>query len=679
MRKATKAKPFDIKLTAAAREQLESDLCHDIEEAFAARSSIIEDDGLIDLADWFYEQGRSAPNDLPFDGAADLTSPLITQDVDSLRARLMKAVFGVRPMAFVEGRGQDAARAPIVEAFMDWQLRKTDLKLELGKTILGALIEDCYVLEVSEKVETKKIQDELHVALQLNEQQQPVFSGESGDPLLQQDDDGEFVPAPLDDTGVPTVPAAKIARTQTKTKRLGPQYDAISMKDFVFLPGHAKNRKGVYGYAYRIYKRIPELQEAAEDGIYDEEAVEALGTNSERNDTSIPTSVDSVAASRDEKSAEKELLQLSIKRDLDGDGREEWYIATLSLPYRKLLRLKVDTFAQKYGLWRCVPFVLFPRRDSIYGYSFAFNKLLTIAEEHTALRNMKADRSALATNAPMTVLQTALWDPDAQPIGVGRTIPVRDHNEVKQLDVRDVPPSVIEQEHAIIGMNERVSGLSDAAVVGVTSDDKRTATENRIVAGGSGVRVDEIVGYLHLALAEVMAVSLAFWIESLESDKQGIDAPASVLAGLSQSGNELANGKFTAAQLKGDFQFEPYGSDENADPARRQQMFANKFIALGNLGKTFPAVQSLFMNPDVGKTVVEEWARNYDVRDLQPFLNALTAVPGGMMPAAGPMGAGAGALPPQPGLPQPGGLPPDVAQAFASLHGAGGNPGGTAF
>src|SRR5438094_3507482 len=393
-----KPSPFDVKLTDDQRQQRASGLCRESDDAFNARASVIAGGGKIDLADWYYEQGRTDLNNLPFPGAADLTSFFITENVDALRARLLKAVFGVEPFCFVEGWGADAQKAPYVEAFHAWQVPQSELPFELARTIHGALLEDGYILEVSEKVETKRITEQLDVALQVNEQQAPVFM--DGQPQLQKDETGEFVPAQ------PGQPAATIERTQTKLKRLGPQYDPISLKDFVFLPGHAKSRKAVWGYAYRFWTRVPELTEKVADGIYDADAVTEIGDSRDRHDDEIPPSVDTVAA-QDGPSVEKELFQVSLKRDLDGDGREEWYLATVSRRYRTLLRLKLDPFAQKLGRARCVPFVLFPRRNSVYGYSYSFDKLLTLAEEHTSLRNMGADRSALVTNAPMTVLEGA--------------------------------------------------------------------------------------------------------------------------------------------------------------------------------------------------------------------------------------------------------------------------------
>ncbi len=663
-----KLSPFDVDMTASERTQLGGDLTRDIEDAFNARSTVIGDGGLIDLADWFYEQGRSAPEDRPFPGAADLTSYFITENVDAFRARLMKAVFGVRPFCFVEGWGQDAKKAPFVEEFHDWQARKGDLKSELAKTIHGALIEDGYILEVSERVETRKITETLDVALELHpETNGPIFEA-----------DAKGTPRPklkLDPTGEPVIaqpgePAASVQRTHTKTKRLGPQYDPISMKDFVFLPGHAKTQRQVWGYAYRFWARVPELQEKAEDGIYDADAVTKMGDSSDRETSTAPAPVDGIA-SQYGPAVEKELFQVSLKRDLDGDGREEWYVATISLKNRELLRLKLDTFAQKVGRPRCVPFVFFPRRDSVYGYSYAFTKLLTLAEEHTAVRNMKADRSALATNKPIMQMQGGLWDPDAQPIGVGRIITVRDQHELMEMQVTDVPASIVQTEQALHMAKERVGGLSDSAV-GVLSGERRTLGENKLVAGGSAVRVDEVLGYLHAAIADVMLLSNAIWVETLKAEGKGIDAPSRVLDSLKTRGSELQDGKFTADQLSGEFQFEPYGSDDTADPQMRRQNFDGFCIAITKLAGQLPGVQTMLQNPEVNKAIVEQLLRSYDVRDRQPFIGAINAPP---PPPSGPGGpAPMGGAPGAPPAGAPAGLPPELASLIAAAGAPGGAP-----
>lgn len=662
---------FDVDLSPEERDQLADELCVEIDDALNARASMIADGGVIDYLDWFYEQGRSAPQDRPFPGAADLTSYFITENVDTMHSQLMRAVFGVKPFCFVEGWGQSVSKAPFVEAFLDWQVRKSTLRSELDKTLLGALIEDAYILEVRERIETRRVVETLDVALDTGPDGGAIF-GPDGKPKMRMDEQGEPVPAGEGES------AATVRRSYIKTKRLGPGYEAISMKDFVFLPGHARNQEHVWGYAYRFWDRMPTIQEKADDGIYDDEAVKKLGENSDRDLEQSPRPVDVIASQRGP-SVEKELFQVSLKRDLDEDGREEWYVATVHRKQRVLLRLKLDTFVMKVGRPRCVPFVLFPRRNSVYGYSYAADKLLTLAEEHTALRNMKADRGALATNAPFKLRQGALWNPDTQPFGVGRTIPVRDMAEVEPMLIPDVPNSIVEQERALIQAKERVGMLADSAV-GVLSDEKRTLGENRLAAGGSSTRVGAIIGRLHESLAAVMALTHAIWVETLEADPRGIEAPGQVSDALQQRGMALKDGRFTADQLKGDFGFEPYGSVDNADPDRQRELFNNSTMALGNIAQIFPGLIQVLQSPEAAKAILEEWLRTNQIRDRQPFMGAFMAPPappqigpGGMPGQEQPPPGMPGQAPPQ-GIPQ--GIPPELMALLQQGQQGGGQPPG---
>jgi hypothetical protein len=648
-----KPKPFDVKFQGGELRQLTDDLCREVEDALNMRATVIQSGGLIDLYDWFYEQGRSDPADRPFRGAADLTSFFFTENIDAMRSRLMQAVFKVEPFCLVDGWGQDASKAPFVEAFHEWQVEEEGLEEELGKVCHGALIEDAYILEVRERIETRRIVEEIDAALDMSTGAtvMEVVDGEAR-PKLQRDDNGEPVQAQEGQ------PAAKIKRDYVKTKRLGPEYDTISMKDFVYLPGHAKNQRQVWGYAYRFWSRVPELNEKVDDGIYDKAAVAALGDTSDREDSDVPRTVDGVASQYGQ-SSEKELFQLSLKRDLDGDGREEWYLVTLSLKNRQILRVKLDTFVMKVGRPRCVPFVLYPRRNSVYGYAYAGDKLLTLAEEHTALRNMVADRSALATNSPLMQLQGGLWDPDAQPIGIGEVITVRDHNEVKQMQITDVPQSVIYMLRDITAAKERVGGLSDIGAIGSGDRQSQTLGQDQLVAHASAVRVEEPLGYLRKAIAHVMQLRHAIWVETLEAEG-GIEAPEAVVSRLAMAGNELTDGKFTADKLKGRFRFKPYGSVDSADAGARMQYYNQGLIALGNVAKMFPMVSLIFQNQDVAVRIVQEWARVYKVRDVNVFLKALQPPQQPMLPQASGMSAG------DPMHPE-GAAPPDIMQMLQGL------------
>lgn len=655
-----KSDAFDVQMSEAERNNLAHDLCREIEDAISARSEMIADGGLIDLYDWFYEQGRSNPEDRPFPGAADLTSTIITENVDAMRARLVKGI-SAEPFCTVDGWGKDAQKAQFVEAFHEWQVEETGLKAELAKAIHGALIEDCQVIEVRERIETRRMVEELDVAIETDpETGGPILDAETGRPLFKRDQEtGDFLPA---EDGQP---AAKIRRDYTKAKRLGPEFDTISMKEFVFLPSHAKNHRQVYGYAYRFWSRLPELEEQAADGVYDADALDAIGRESDRGESSVAPVVSGPTTSTTDAAKEKELYQVSLKRDLDGDGREEWYVITLSLKQRVILRCKLDTFAMKVGKSRCVPIVLFPRRNSVYGYSYAGDKLLTLAEEDTALRNASADKNALATNAPMTVLQGSAWDPNEQPFGIGRVITVRSHDEIKQLQVNDVPQSLVWLRRDVMALKERVGGLADTAI-GTQSSESRTLGENNMVAAASAVRVEEPLNNLRQAIAQIMQLAHAIWIETVEADTRGVDAPDSVIASLEASGSELQGGRFTAEQLKGRFRFKPYGSVDTADNNMRMQYFNQSLMTLGNLAKLFPAYGQIFQNQDVARSILQEWGRVFKVRDPNVFMKAALAPPPAQLPQAGGQDM-AGGTPPQPDV--AGGPPPELAALLQSLGG----------
>jgi hypothetical protein len=296
----------------------------------------------------------------------------------------------------------------------------------------------------------------------------------------------------------------------------------------------------------------------------------------------------------------------------------------------------------------------------VYGYSYAYDALLTLAEEHTALRNMKADRGALATNAPMKVLQGALYDWRSAAVRRrAKRSYVREMNESAPLVIPDVPVSAVQQTMEQI-QPSNASAASRGFAVGVQSQEARTLGEQRLVAGGTAVRVDEVMGHLHWAIAQVMQLANAIWVDTLEADGKGMDAPSSVTSTLAARGADLQGGKFTAGMLKGNFQFEPYGSDATADPQRLRGDFNAGLEALANLAKAVPGLQPVLQDRDVAKTILEQWARTYNIRDRQPFLKAfqnqpampVTATPGG---GPAPMGAPNGQpAPPGP----PAGLPP---------------------
>ena len=234
---------FDVKLSDADKARYADEWCREIEDAFSARANVIQPGGKVDYLHWFYEQGATRDKTGNFRDRADLTSFLITSSVDALRARFMRAITSADPICTVDGFGQDASKAPAVEAFMDWQAHETGLLEELGKLAHAALLSDLGVIEVRERIETRRTTEVFDAALELDPVAGgPVIDAETKQPRFQMDPETGDIRRAKDGE-----PAAKVERTRTQMKRLGPEYDVLPLRDFVYLPGHARNMRQVWG------------------------------------------------------------------------------------------------------------------------------------------------------------------------------------------------------------------------------------------------------------------------------------------------------------------------------------------------------------------------------------------------------------------------------------------------
>jgi hypothetical protein len=236
----------------------------------AAKSSA--SGGLIDLADWFYEQGRSeaAGSAVPRRRRSDQ----LLHHRERRRAARAADESGLRraPVLLRRRLGRRREESAYVEEFIDWQVPQGDLKPELGKAVHGALLEDCYILEVSERWKRGRSSRRSTSRSTLHpDGQGPIFEPDAkGEPAAEVPDRraGEPIRAEKGTTAMPTVPA-KAQRTYIKTEAPRAAVRPDLDEGLRVPPGHAKSEKATWGYAYRFYKRVAELREAVDDGIYD--------------------------------------------------------------------------------------------------------------------------------------------------------------------------------------------------------------------------------------------------------------------------------------------------------------------------------------------------------------------------------------------------------------------------
>lgn len=671
--------PFDLKLDDDQRKALAVFLCEQIQNGLDARSS---QDAEVDYWWTLYEQARTRlGRNAPWPDAADLTSYLASEKVDALHARILRALWS-DPVWTVEGWGEAAARAPFVEEFHQWKVEEERLQGVLDKLALQALVEPRGLLEIAEGTEMRTVRKRITAKVETDPLTGGMVFDEKG-PALQTKPDGTYQEAGPNDPGAETV------MDVTDRVRTGPVYRILPYRDSVILPGHARDAQEIWGYGKRFWRTIGDLTRQAEAGRYDVDAIDRMSTVTDREtDAALKRARMDVAPQDDPSTAEKELWELLILLDLNlfFESRTlkglpaktyngaRWFLTTVHLPTQQLLRVQHDDLERS----RFVPVILFPRSDrATEGYSFVGHKLITTIEEHTAWRNMAADRASMVAQAPIKRLTGALWDPEEQPWGPKAVIDVRDMRELEPVAVPDLTSGVFTHIEMMERTADRLSGVNDVAS-GQVATDSRTLGEIQMATEQSFVRMDLVVRRFQEAMEDIAQIRHAILKRMLAEQPDGITPPASMLSSLEGRGVSidefLPDQKVTAELLEGAFRFKPHGSVETADPNRLRADFVSGLQALGPLMQAFPALAAMFQTPQAARAMGRQFLRVFRVPNAQAFLGSPAqdlqqqlmaqlmpilqgqAAPLGGAPSGLPMGNG----PTSPGAPAPGPLAPGV-------------------
>jgi hypothetical protein len=633
MAKRKKARnPFDVSLPEQDRQKLALWLVDEIQNAINARATA---EAECDYWHTLYEQGRTRQASVaPWPGAADLTSYLGTQNVDSLHARLMKTVW-VEPVWTVEGWGQAAANAPFVEEFQQWKAEEERLQSVLDKWALISLIEPRGLLEVTEGTQMRRVRKRMWAALELHAdpltgEMRPVFQ-QDGQPLLQTDPAGKFVEASGDKdpmTGEFLQPAAEVVVDGVEPVRTGPQCRVIPYRDSLIFPGHARDKEEIWGYGKRIFRRLSDLR--ASDA-YDQDAVAKLTIVGDREPEPALQRAGADIAQQERDTVEKELWELTFLKDLDGKG-DRWYVATVSVKDQILLRVQYDDIDSA----RYIPVILFPRPDrATEGFSFVGHKLITTIEEHTAWRNMIADRGQLVAQQPIKKLQGALWDEYEQPWGAGAVITVRDMREIEPFVMQDVPASLMQREVVMERTAERLAGVNDIAAGQTVQQGDKTLGEVQMATEQSFVRMDLVIRRFQEAMEDLAQVRHAIWKRVLAEQPEGVEVPESVQVGLESRGAQIPGGKLTATMLEGQFRFKPRGSVETADPRALRMDFTQMMQAFPPFLQMLQMLGALF-GPQAARAMLDQFVRVYRIPNRAAFVGQGAGPQPPMMPGQQP-------------------------------------------
>lgn len=659
--------PFELKLSDEQRQHLSHFLCTELQSGLDAAANT---PGEIDYWHTLYEQARTRlGRSAPWPDAADLTSYLASEKVDALHARMMKTVW-VEPVCTVEGWADAAEKAPFVEEFHQWKAEEERLQSVIDRLALISLIEPRGLLEVSEGTELRTARKRINAKVTVDPMTGGMAFDEEGQPALERDASGTLIEGTGDDIVADTV------IDKTDRIRTGPVYRIIPYRDSVILPGHARDKEDIWAYGKRFWKRYVDLKRKAAAGMYDTDAVERMSAVTDKEgEPSLERSQQAVAPAQ-EQTAEKELWEVLVLLDLNAFmeqydltklrdttfNGQRWFLATLHLPSFQMLRFQHDDMERS----RFVMVNLFPRTDrATEGFSFVGHKLITTIEEHTAWRNMAADRASMVVQAPIKRLQGALWDPVEQPWGPKAVIDVRDMREVEPMTVPDFTAPVLEHIQMMERTAERLAGINDIAS-GQVSQETRTLGEIQMATEQSFVRMDLITRRFQEAIEDLYQIRHAIWKRALAEQPDGMDAPQSLLSSLEGRGvsidQYLPDKKITAQLLDGAYRFKPHGSVETADPNRLRQDWIGFMQALPMVLQTFPMLVPMFQTPQAARAMARQMFRVFRVNNPQAFLGSaaqdlqqtMMAQMMTLMAQQGGMG--------QPGMPPPGmpGQPPQL-------------------
>lgn len=387
-----------------------------------------------------YEATTPENKEFPWEGASNFSVPLIRANIDSMQARIAKAVFDVDPLWLAAPRtSQGTELAKKVEAYLDYWSDTIDLPRKLDVAIQGMLIEGVGVLKV----------DWLREQMFVEGNEQPVIT--------------------YDAPGVEYVPA----------------------RDFVLIPADSPTIDDATYVGHRVFLTHQQLERRRDSDVYFN--VDKLFEVS-RGDRHKPKSANkthivtpSTGNVKYPETNQYELVEIYGPYDF-GEGPEP-AVMTFSPHHKILLRLERNPYV--YGKAPYVDFCILPRPNFFWG--FGYPEILESAQvELTALHNIRADSLSLAIAPPITRRHGSLWDPGTDPFGPGVVIDVTDHADVAQMQIAPVGNASFQHEHDIIGFVERLTGLSDYHM-GRNANQNRTATEvNRVTSEGL-IRLDTMV------------------------------------------------------------------------------------------------------------------------------------------------------------------------------------------
>jgi hypothetical protein len=531
----------------------------DLYERFKSEISPLHQN--IDRWHELYEASPKGEKDFPWPGAANYSVPLIMATIDSVHARIAKAIFEVDPIWLAKPRSPGTTQmAKTAEWYLDYWADEADVATKLDMSIHLMLIEGVGVARTDWDRRTRQI---------------PVGRG------------------------MPSVPGQP---APTVTEYEGPGIRPISLKDFVLIPSDAPTIEDAVYVGHRVFRTHQQMLDRQRAGIYFN--VDRLLEKSQGDSTANRSPLSSkVLATSDSAGQHKETRQYEVVELYGafdwGDGPAPTLFAFS--PEHSIL-LRIEPYPYEYGRAPYVDFSIFPRPNSFWSRSLA-EMLESPQEELTAIHNQRADAVARRIAPPLMLRVGARWDPKEQPWRPGMVIDVNDPSELVELQISDVPNGLFAHEQDIMAFTERMTGMSDVFMGRMGSPYTTATAVNRVTSEGLA-RMDINISRFQQGMKK-LAWTL-WWL--LYQYRPYLDRFVA-------DGNEYQITKDMMRPREGGlmpFEFVPQGSLSDASKdARRQQL---TFLLQASSG---PLSQ---FHPDGIQNLLAEIFHAYDIKDVDTIL-----------------------------------------------------------
>lgn len=516
-----------------------------------------------------YDAARKEKKEFPWPGASAYSIPLIMSTIDSLHARVVKAVFEVDPLWIARpytAASVDAAKK--AEWYLDTWADAMSLADAMDSVAFNMLVEGTGVVKLDWVRETRKVPSAPTPDGQSTPQEVVEYQGPRAYPVPLRD----FVMLPADS---PTLD------------------EAVYVGHRVFLTEQVLKRRRDSG----MYSNVNELLERGPGGsVKQTERQGDFGNTSVTVNTSLVKTNKNVSAEYPTTN-QYEIYELYGPYTFDPAVGPEPALFTFSDEHGILLR--VEPYPYQYGRAPYVDFCVYPKPNSFWGRSVS-DMLESAQEELTALHNMRADSIAMQVAPPILQRFGSRWNPQEQPWQPGQIIPVADPAELFQMQLREIPQSLFAHENDILQFTERMTGMSDV-FMGRVGSPYQTATATTAARSEGLVRLDVSITRFQKSLKKVawilwwMLFQYRPYLDSFHVHETNTDYTI-IKSEMAPGDNGLMP-----------FEFLPQGTQSDASKeARRQQLI---FM----LNSLFPVLQQNY--PDGLQVLLGELLWAFDIKN----------------------------------------------------------------